>query len=1075
MASILLRSCRSRGPARFPAPRAAARGGKRSADGAGRGPRGRAGRGGSRASHPKTPCPPGKPFTWQHPELFSTQAGSQQLTLRREALPQTRRGSPGDHACLSCANTVGLISRLRVPLGGCAPVHSVHLSFGGDPLGCWTRRPQHACAVARAPWAPASAGLLVAQPRLLPARSWHSSPTLRDDSVVEKSLKSLKDKNKKLEEGGPVYSPPAEVVVKKSLGQRVLDELKHYYHGFRLLWIDTKIAARMLWRILNGHSLTRRERRQQGQPSLGNVLSGSAAPKPSSGEMFPDVTSPQRPADESIGLGFLRICADLFRLVPFLVFIVVPFMEFLLPVVVKLFPNMLPSTFETQSIKEERLKKELRVKLELAKFLQDTIEEMALKNKAATGSATKDFSLFFQKIRETGERPSNEEIIRFSKLFEDELTLDNLTRPQLVALCKLLELQSMGTNNFLRFQLTMRLRSIKADDKSDSAPSIDFLFQLIAEEGVDSLNVKELQAACRARGMRALGVTEDRLRNQLKQVRARGGWARAWSRGLLPSVPLGLLWEAWRRLVGPAARGQQPGCMGVLWAFGSHGGARTGCRDSVCGASAPVRRPGRLSGCSAVLVLSSRHLGRGPGSSAHTGGVGPREGGLGDLPAASEGVKLQGACGRLLTAMLRPLPWGQRVLQRGHVRGTWVPCRDVLRPPLVTGGRVFCAIEQAAEGQGPGPPRSQVRVGQGRQVSPGLDLPLQWLELHLQQEIPTSLLILSRAMYLPDTLSPADQLKSTLQTLPEIVAKEAQVKAAEVEGEQVDNKAKLEATLQEEAAIRQEHREERQRRSEEAAKEVAPEVAEAAPGRPVAELQPEVVDVTLPSEALKDTAPILTGVKEEEITKEEIDILSDACSKLKEQKTSLTKEKEELECSRKTCRTTARTGSPTRCSLQDLQEIKKELSKTGKQMEVEESKASKRLTKRVQQMIGQIDGLLTQLEADQQAGKLGPTAPGLPTGDTVISVTELISAMKQIKHIPEHKLVSLVSALDDNKDGKVNINDLVKVIELVDKADIHISTSQVAEIVATLGKEEKVEEKEKAKEKAEKEAAEVKG
>lgn len=66
-------------------------------------------------------------------------------------------------------------------------------------------------------------------------------------------------------------------------------------------------------------------------------------------------------------------------------------------------------------------------------------------------------------------------------------------------------------------------------------------------------------------------------------------------------------------------------------------------------------------------------------------------------------------------------------------------------------------------------------VGQGgrcgRQVRPGLDLRLQWLELHLQQEIPTSLLILSRAMYLPDTLSPADQLKSTLQTLPEIVVR----------------------------------------------------------------------------------------------------------------------------------------------------------------------------------------------------------------------------------------------------------------------------------------------------------------
>ncbi|XP_043303580.1 mitochondrial proton/calcium exchanger protein isoform X3 [Cervus canadensis] len=685
MASILLRSCRGRGPARLPPPRAAA-----------------------------------------------------------------PRGPVGNLACLSGASAVGLMSYVPIPLGGCTPVHPVYLSFRGDPLGCWTLRPKHSCAV-------------LTGPRLLPARCWHSSRPLGDDSVVEKSLRSLKDKNKKLEEGGPVYSPPAQAAVRKPLGQRVLDELKHYYHGFRLLWIDTKIAARMLWRILHGHSLTRRERRQ-----------------------------------------FLRICADLFRLVPFLVFVVVPFMEFLLPVAVKLFPNMLPSTFETQSSKEERLKKELRVKLELAKFLQDTIEEMALKNKAAKGSATKDFSVFFQKIRETGERPSNEEIMRFSKLFEDELTLDNLTRPQLVALCKLLELQSIGTNNFLRFQLTMRLRSIKADDK------------LIAEEGVDSLNVKELQAACRARGMRALGVTEDRLRDQLKQ----------------------------------------------------------------------------------------------------------------------------------------------------------------------------------------------------------------WLELHLHQEIPTSLLILSRAMYLPETLSPADQLKSTLQTLPEIVAKEAQVKVAEVEGEQVDNKAKLEATLQEEAAIQQEHREkELQRKSQAAAAQAA----------------------------------------EEEITQEEIDVLSNACSKLKEQKKSLTKEKEELELLKEDVQDYS----------QDLQEIKKELSKTGEEMYVEESKASKRLTKRVQQMIGQMDSLLAQLEADQKAGKLGPAAEGAPAGETVISVSELISAMKQIKHIPESKLLSLASALDDNKDGKVNIDDLVKVIELVDKEDIHISTSQVAEIVATLEKEEKVEEKEKAKEKAEKEAAEV--
>ena len=43
--------------------------------------------------------------------------------------------------------------------------------------------------------------------------------------------------------------------------------------------------------------------------------------------------------------------------------------------------------------------------------------------------------------------------------------------------------------------------------------------QLIQKEGVDSLTVSELQSACQARGMRALGVPEARLKSQLNQVR----------------------------------------------------------------------------------------------------------------------------------------------------------------------------------------------------------------------------------------------------------------------------------------------------------------------------------------------------------------------------------------------------------------------------------------------------------------------------------------------------------------------------------------------------------------------------
>lgn len=43
------------------------------------------------------------------------------------------------------------------------------------------------------------------------------------------------------------------------------------------------------------------------------------------------------------------------------------------------------------------------------------------------------------------------------------------------------------------------------------------LVRSIKQEGVDSLTIPELQAANRERGMRALGVSEERLRSQLQQ------------------------------------------------------------------------------------------------------------------------------------------------------------------------------------------------------------------------------------------------------------------------------------------------------------------------------------------------------------------------------------------------------------------------------------------------------------------------------------------------------------------------------------------------------------------------------
>lgn len=50
--------------------------------------------------------------------------------------------------------------------------------------------------------------------------------------------------------------------------------------------------------------------------------------------------------------------------------------------------------------------------------------------------------------------------------------------------------------------------------------------------------------------------------------------------------------------------------------------------------------------------------------------------------------------------------------------------------------------------------------------------------------------------------------------------------------------------------------------------------------------------------------------------------------------------------------------------------------------------------------------------------------------ENLISINELIAVMRQIQSIPEHKLLSIADALDENKDGKIDIDDVIKVTVL---------------------------------------------
>lgn len=243
------------------------------------------------------------------------------------------------------------------------------------------------------------------------------------------------------------------------------DTLQHYWVGTKLLWADIRISSRLLLKLANGKNLTRRERQQ-----------------------------------------LTRTAADIFRLVPFAVFIIIPFMEFALPLALRLFPNMLPSTFQDKMKEEENLKRKLKARLEMAKFLQETVGEMAKEvKKSHSGDLKKTaetLQQFMTKVR-TGERVTNEEILSFAKLFNDELTLDNITRSRLVSMCKYMGLQTFGTDAYLRYILRAKLAWIKEDDK------------MIQAESVESLTEAELRSAARERGMMGLLSVEE-MQQQLR-------------------------------------------------------------------------------------------------------------------------------------------------------------------------------------------------------------------------------------------------------------------------------------------------------------------------------------------------------------------------------------------------------------------------------------------------------------------------------------------------------------------------------------------------------------------------------
>lgn len=272
----------------------------------------------------------------------------------------------------------------------------------------------------------------------------------------------------------------------KELSDLAKKEAHHYYMGGKLLVADVRTAKQIIGRTLHGTPLTRRERKQ-----------------------------------------LLRTVTDVFRLVPMSIFVLIPFMEFALPFALKIFPNMLPSTFQDSLKAEENMKRDLKSRLAMAEFFQETLQDLAKgqKKKAEKNKKTMvandgptseiessedreetaaSFLEFIEKSRNGEFLPPNV-IVKYAKYFKDELTLDNMPRMQLINMCKYMSIPPYGNDNVLRFQLRHKVRGLQEDD------------QRILWEGIDSLTKMELREACQERGMRSTGLSKEAYKRALQQ------------------------------------------------------------------------------------------------------------------------------------------------------------------------------------------------------------------------------------------------------------------------------------------------------------------------------------------------------------------------------------------------------------------------------------------------------------------------------------------------------------------------------------------------------------------------------
>lgn len=104
--------------------------------------------------------------------------------------------------------------------------------------------------------------------RCLQIRTFYVTPSWNGQepsSKIEETVKNIKEekelKDKMIVSVSKDSEQAKKAVAKVTIWQKVKGEILHYYHGFRLLGLDMRVSAKLIWRILHGKELSRREHR----------------------------------------------------------------------------------------------------------------------------------------------------------------------------------------------------------------------------------------------------------------------------------------------------------------------------------------------------------------------------------------------------------------------------------------------------------------------------------------------------------------------------------------------------------------------------------------------------------------------------------------------------------------------------------------------------------------------------------------------------------------------------------------------------------------------------------------------